>query len=436
MDGIKIEVTGNIARVIEKPKKITSGTVGLPVEVSFDSQWDGLSKTIVFQAGCVCKVVDVTPTEMVVPWEVLEKPGNWLCIGAYGANKENTIAIPTTWANVCVINIGTNPDGDPTTDPSLPAWAQMRAEFEELKDLNGIPGPAGPMGDPGKDGYTPVKGVDYFDGDPGKDGYTPVRGTDYWTEEDIAEIKRYVDDQNAPHGPTEAHNYVTVSIKTPTCTEAGLVAGVCRCGDAYAAEVPAFGHDFVDGICAVCTAADPNVFTASSGYYNAKFVRQEGHYVMGVLTQGEGFYNTGLVARGSASKVYANWSGLGQQYVSFFDGDGNYLSQSAGIWSGGRRAFSLPAAAEYAAFSYIMAEGDTDAWFMLNAHDERHTIDNRLAATEGNITNVVHGMAYTYTGLESVTSVTMGGKDITSEAYDSALGAVIIPSVTGDVVIQ
>lgn len=30
-------------------------------------------------------------------------------------------------------------------------------------------------------------------GDPGADGYTPVRGTDYWTEEDIAEIQSYVD---------------------------------------------------------------------------------------------------------------------------------------------------------------------------------------------------------------------------------------------------
>ena len=30
-------------------------------------------------------------------------------------------------------------------------------------------------------------------GDPGEDGYTPVRGTDYWTVEDIAAIKGYVD---------------------------------------------------------------------------------------------------------------------------------------------------------------------------------------------------------------------------------------------------
>jgi hypothetical protein len=41
-------------------------------------------------------------------------------------------------------------------------------------------------GEPGKDGYTPVKGVDYFDGVDGKDGkdghdgYTPIKGVDYF----------------------------------------------------------------------------------------------------------------------------------------------------------------------------------------------------------------------------------------------------------------
>lgn len=39
--------------------------------------------------------------------------------------------------------------------------------------------PVGYQGPPGKDG---------------EDGYTPVRGTDYWTEDDIATIKGYVDD--------------------------------------------------------------------------------------------------------------------------------------------------------------------------------------------------------------------------------------------------
>lgn len=33
-----------------------------------------------------------------------------------------------------------------------------------------------------------------FDGADGEDGYTPVRGTDYWTDADKAEIKAYVDE--------------------------------------------------------------------------------------------------------------------------------------------------------------------------------------------------------------------------------------------------
>lgn len=88
----------------------------------------------------------------------------------------------------------------------------------------------------GTDGHTPVKGVDYFDGKngigiqsvkqttttteeggvnvvtitlengttstvtlrnghKGENGYTPVKGVDYWTNSDIAQIKKYIDGQ-------------------------------------------------------------------------------------------------------------------------------------------------------------------------------------------------------------------------------------------------
>lgn len=59
----------------------------------------------------------------------------------------------------------------------------------------------GKDGTNGKDGYTPVKGVDYFDGNPGKDGspgkdgedgYTPVKGKDYFTEAEISEMVQSV----------------------------------------------------------------------------------------------------------------------------------------------------------------------------------------------------------------------------------------------------
>ena len=125
MDGVKIEVTGNIARIVERPARITSGTVGLPVEFSFDSQWDGLSKTAVFRAGRVVKIAENLEAETIVPWEVLERPNVWLCIGVYGVHDDGTVAIPTIWANVCVICEGVNPDGDVSTAPTLPVWQRL-----------------------------------------------------------------------------------------------------------------------------------------------------------------------------------------------------------------------------------------------------------------------------------------------------------------------
>lgn len=135
MDGIKIEVTGNIARVIDRPQRITAGTVGLPVEFTFDSHWEGLDKTAVFHAGHECRVVERLEESVVVPWEVLEKPGPWLSIGAYGTNKDGSVAIPTIWANVCAINVGAHPIGDPSTDPTLPMYKQLMNQIGNPEDL-------------------------------------------------------------------------------------------------------------------------------------------------------------------------------------------------------------------------------------------------------------------------------------------------------------
>lgn len=46
-----------------------------------------------------------------------------------------------------------------------------------------LKGDTGAPGNDGADGYTPQKGIDYFDGAPGvagKDGYTPIKGVDYF----------------------------------------------------------------------------------------------------------------------------------------------------------------------------------------------------------------------------------------------------------------
>lgn len=133
MEPIKVEVIGNIARVIEKPSRITSGTVGLPIEFTFDSQWELLRKVAVFRCGSVTKIVDNPGAETTVPWEVLKKPNAWLSVGVYGTNTDGTVVIPTIWANVCIIQTGVNPDGDgASTDPTLPIWQTMMNYFASL----------------------------------------------------------------------------------------------------------------------------------------------------------------------------------------------------------------------------------------------------------------------------------------------------------------
>ena len=135
MDGIKIEVTGNIARVIEKPQRIVAGTVGLPVEFTFDSRWDGLIKTALFSDGA--KVIQVKESESMdtVPWEVLKHHGRWLMIGVYGENADGTEAVPTIWANVSVINPGAYPGVTPGLPSPAPVWQKLANNIEELASL-------------------------------------------------------------------------------------------------------------------------------------------------------------------------------------------------------------------------------------------------------------------------------------------------------------
>lgn len=109
MEAIKIEVTGNIAKVIEKPLRITSGTVGLPVEFVFDSHWDNMTKVAVFNTGIVKKNMKIVDNATVVPIEALAVPELNLSIGVYGVSEDGAVATPTVWASVGQIRHGAVP---------------------------------------------------------------------------------------------------------------------------------------------------------------------------------------------------------------------------------------------------------------------------------------------------------------------------------------
>ena len=136
MNTLKLQVSSNIIKVTQCPKIITSGTVGFPVEISFDDSWKDLDRVVLFRADDVT-VTTKDPT--VIPWEVLEKPRVYLQIGVYGINADGTYAIPTMWTSVCMISVGTDPEADPAMDPTLPIWQDLMNRVEDLEDSgNGV----------------------------------------------------------------------------------------------------------------------------------------------------------------------------------------------------------------------------------------------------------------------------------------------------------
>lgn len=66
--------------------------------------------------------------------------------------------------------------------------------YTPIKGVDYFDGQDGADGQNGKDGYTPIKGVDYFDGKDGKDGadgYTPQKGIDYFDGKDGKDGESY-----------------------------------------------------------------------------------------------------------------------------------------------------------------------------------------------------------------------------------------------------
>lgn len=161
----------------------------------FDSEWDEFpTKTAIFVSGNVVKSQILTADNLCeVPWEVLVESGT-LTIGIVGQNGEKIF--PSVEANVPVLK-GIYAEGTAPQEPSPDIYQQIVRLMQETQAIaqsvrndaeNGkFNGPVGPQGPQGEQGPKGENGAD------GEKGYTPQRGADYWTEEDIAEIKSYVD---------------------------------------------------------------------------------------------------------------------------------------------------------------------------------------------------------------------------------------------------
>lgn len=131
MTNITLIVAGAKAHA-EVSGVLTAGMVGIPVSIKFDEAWDGLTKNLVCRCGkwgpgrgdtrTVLNVGD----SATVAHEVMQAETT-LYLGVEGYRADGSLVMPTIWANCGFIHPGANADGDPSTDPSLPIWAQLQA---------------------------------------------------------------------------------------------------------------------------------------------------------------------------------------------------------------------------------------------------------------------------------------------------------------------
>ena len=95
---LTFEFTGVDGRMTES-ETLTSGMVGKQVQLLFDSSWDNLSKTVVFRAADVNRVVINPESSLVtIPEAVLARPFGKLFVGVYGTDETGAVIIPTIMA--------------------------------------------------------------------------------------------------------------------------------------------------------------------------------------------------------------------------------------------------------------------------------------------------------------------------------------------------
>lgn len=131
-----IRITVNLQSVScirSNGERLTTGLVGKEVLFDFPQEWEGFTKTAVFEGSGVTKDRVLTGGRCTIPAECLALPGDVLRVGVYGVIGETQT--PTIFCEAGRIERGADPSGDESTDPSLPVWAQLQAMIGDLGSL-------------------------------------------------------------------------------------------------------------------------------------------------------------------------------------------------------------------------------------------------------------------------------------------------------------
>ena len=141
---------------------ITTGSVGIPVEVDLSEDFDGLARTLVFACGPRAADVPLMGQRATLPAQLVRHAGHRLRVGVYGAAPDGTVVIPTVWAEVGIVRRGTEPSGIDPAQPA-PSWAaQVQEAAASAVDAATSVSEAAARGD--FDGFAPTATVERTEG--------------------------------------------------------------------------------------------------------------------------------------------------------------------------------------------------------------------------------------------------------------------------------
>lgn len=135
MEVAKIFV-GSTSGIARDRKRIPAGKTvsGLTVSVEFtDPVWEDMIKTVVFR-GTDSRIAEFDGKTAGIPWEVLTEPGVRIWFGIFGHNPDTGMQLPLIEVDIGVTERATDPLADPGTEPTLPVWAQLQQEVDQLKE--------------------------------------------------------------------------------------------------------------------------------------------------------------------------------------------------------------------------------------------------------------------------------------------------------------
>lgn len=112
--------------------------VGAEVEFCFSDEWESLVKTAVFIAGEEKRVVIEAKwldNICTIPHECLAEPDLHLLVGVYGAAADGSLVIPTVYADLGMIWVGTSPDAESGAEATPELWAQLQSQINLKESL-------------------------------------------------------------------------------------------------------------------------------------------------------------------------------------------------------------------------------------------------------------------------------------------------------------